>query len=73
MSKGIRGAERSERGLLGLDAADLVIEVERVRFADHRLVIYSRDRIPAGLLGRVADRELDRSLYALLTRAGHPG
>jgi DNA-binding GntR family transcriptional regulator len=62
----------AERGLLGLDAADLVIEVERIRFADQRRGIYSRDRIPAGLLARVADRELDRSLYALLARGRPP-
>ena len=35
-------------------------------------MIYSRDRIPVRLLGRYSDRALDRSLYALLARSGHP-
>jgi GntR family transcriptional regulator len=72
MSKDIRMPAQTERGLLGLDAGDLIMEVERIRFADQRPVIYSRDRIPASLLGRDADRTLDRSLYALLARASHP-
>ena len=72
MSKALRAPTEAERGLLDLDAAGLIIEVERIRFADQRPVIYSRDRIPQSLLGRDADQALDRSLYALLARAGHP-
>jgi GntR family transcriptional regulator len=72
MSRGKRTPTQPERDLLGLEATDLVIEVERVRFADQRPVIYSRDRIPARLLGGDADHALGRSLYALLASAGHP-
>ena len=32
-----------------------MLEVERVRLADDRPVIYSRDRIPAALLSGIAD------------------
>ena len=49
-----------------------LIDVERVRFADRRPVIYSRDRIPVALLGDHSDDALDSSLYAILARAGHP-
>ncbi|MGN6168946.1 MAG: GntR family transcriptional regulator [Solirubrobacteraceae bacterium] len=72
MSSGQRTPAQIERDLLGLDTTDLVIEVERIRFADHRPVIYSRDRIPASLLSRDPDHALDRSLYALLASSGHP-
>lgn len=72
MSKSRRAPTETERGLLDLDAADSVIEVERIRFADQRPVIYSLDRIPESLLGQAADHELDPSLYALLARTGHP-
>lgn len=72
MGSGQRTPAQIERDLLGLDAADLVIEVERIRFAGRRPVIYSRDRIPANLLGHDADQDLGRSLYALLATAGHP-
>jgi GntR family transcriptional regulator len=72
MSRGKRTPAEAERDLLGLDATELVIEVERIRFADQRPVIYSRDRIPASLLGRDVDHDLGRSLYALLASAGHP-
>jgi GntR family transcriptional regulator len=72
MSRGTRVPAQTERDLLGLDETDLVIEVERVRFADRRPVIYSRDRIPASMVGRDDDHALGRSLYALLASAGHP-
>ncbi len=49
-----------------------MIDVERVRYADRRPVIYSRDRIPAELLGDFSEDALDSSLYAILARAGHP-
>lgn len=72
LSKGVRPPADGEVELLALSDDEQVIEVERVRLADRRPVIYSRDRIPAGLLGRRSDKALDRSLYALLARAGHP-
>jgi GntR family transcriptional regulator len=72
ISKGTRAPTDSERESLDLADDDAVIEVERVRMADGRPVIYSRDRIPESLLGDVAPDALDSSLYVILDWAGHP-
>jgi GntR family transcriptional regulator len=72
VSKQNRPPLEDERELLGMEDAELVIDVERIRLADGRPIIYSQDRIPARLLGGHDDRALDRSLYALLAGAGHP-
>ena len=42
-----------------------------MRLAGRRPVIYSRDRIPARLLGDLSDDALGSSLYAILEGAGH--
>ncbi len=72
VSKAVRAPGETERDLLALPESEAVIDVERVRFADRRPVIYSRDQIPAGLLGEYSEDALDSSLYAILDRAGHP-
>ena len=69
--KGVRAASELEHTLLGLDDGESVMELERVRLADRRPVIYSRDRIRASLLKGVADEALDSSLYEILNAAGH--
>ena len=69
--KGVRAATELEHTLLGLDDGESVMELERVRLADRRPVIYSRDRIRASLLEGVADEALDSSLYQILNEAGH--
>jgi GntR family transcriptional regulator len=69
--KGVRAATELEHTLLGLADGESVMELERVRLADHRPVIYSRDRIRASLLKDVADEALDSSLYEILNQAGH--
>ena len=69
--KGVRTASELEHTLLGLDDGESVMELERVRLADRRPVIYSRDRIRASLLQGVADEALDSSLYEILNQAGH--
>lgn len=69
--KGVRAASELEHTLLGLDDGESVMELERVRLADRRPVIYSRDRIRASLLQGVADEALDSSLYEILNEAGH--
>ena len=57
---------------LQLSPGDTVLAVERVRTADDRPVIYSHDRIPARLLRTDLDlRNLDPSLFALLSSSGH--
>ncbi|MFL5859239.1 MAG: GntR family transcriptional regulator [Solirubrobacteraceae bacterium] len=71
MSKKVRPTTGSERGLLELTADQNVMEVERVRLADRRPVIYSRDRIPEHLLSSIAHDALDSSLYVVLDWAGH--
>ncbi len=71
ISKAMRAATELERQLLDLDDAEPVLELQRVRFADRRPVIFSRDRIPAALLNGVPEDALDSSLYALLDSAGH--
>ncbi|HUO69355.1 MAG TPA: GntR family transcriptional regulator [Solirubrobacteraceae bacterium] len=72
LRKGARSPTELERKLLDIDEEDPVIEVERVRLADKRPVIYSQDRIPQSLLGELADDALDSSLYMILEQAGHP-
>jgi DNA-binding GntR family transcriptional regulator len=72
VSKEVRDPSQTEREVLGLAADESVIEIERVRLADRRPVIYSRDRIPVALLGEASEQTLDSSLYELLAAAGHP-
>ena len=72
IAKDVRIPTELERELLGLAEGENVIEVERVRLADRRPVIYSRDRIPEALLGQVSADALDSSLYTVLESAGHP-
>ena len=72
ISKTRRAPTEHERSQLDLGEDEPVLELERVRLADGRPVIYSRDRIPAALLRDVADEALDSSLYAILDAAGHP-
>jgi GntR family transcriptional regulator len=66
-----RAPSDAERELLDLPEGAPVLELERVRLADHRPVIYSRDRIPAALVRDVPEEAFDRSLYAVLESAGH--
>jgi len=72
VSKAVRAPDPGERALLELVDEAPLVDVERVRFAGRRPVIYSRDRIPVALLGDRSDEALDESLYAILARAGHP-
>ena len=72
IAKAVRAPTEHECEVLGLDADDRVHEVERVRLADDRPVIYSRDRIPAALLNGISEDALDSSLYVILASAGHP-
>ncbi len=71
ITKGVRAATDLEHTLLGLDDGERVMELERVRLADRRPVIYSRDRIRASLLRDVPEDALDSSLYQILGAAGH--
>jgi GntR family transcriptional regulator len=68
----VRTPTEPERQLLGLPEGEAVVEVERVRLAGRRPVIYSLDRIPQSLLGQFSEAALDSSLYSILERSGHP-
>jgi GntR family transcriptional regulator len=71
VSKGVRSPAEFERKRLELSKEEQVVEVERVRLAGRRPVIYSRDCIPMALLGDRTDDALDSSLYVILEGAGH--
>jgi GntR family transcriptional regulator len=72
LGKTVRAATDAERKQLGLRAGEPLVEIERVRRAGRRPVIYSRDRIPESLLGESAGAALDSSLYVILESIGHP-
>lgn len=62
----------TDAAALRLGRGEKVLAVERVRTADDRPVIYSRDRIPAALLrSDLVLHSLDPSLFALLRSSGH--
>ena len=71
LGQAAREPSEQERSLLDLAAGEQLVEVERVRLASRRPVIYSLDRIPQGLLGTVSNAALDSSLYGILDRVGH--
>jgi DNA-binding GntR family transcriptional regulator len=64
----VRRCDDQEAVLLGLTPSAQVLAVERVRTADDRPVVYSKDRLPAGLLEPVAIQSA--SLYRALESAG---
>ena len=68
ITKTVRAPDDREREIL---ETEQVLELERVRFADRRPVIYSRDRIAAAPVRDVPDEAFDGSLYAVLHSAGH--
>jgi GntR family transcriptional regulator len=67
LNRATREATVEEREQL---ESDTVVELERVRTADGRPVIYSRDRVAATLVEGVADERFSGSIYALLTDVG---
>jgi GntR family transcriptional regulator len=68
ITRSVRAPDDREREVLDTDQ---VLELERVRFADRRPVIYSRDRIAAAPVRDVFDEAFDGSLYAVLHSVGH--
>jgi GntR family transcriptional regulator len=71
LNKVVRDPTTQEREVLELPDGEQVLELERVRLADRRPVIYSRDRIAAAPLRDVPDEAFDGSLYAVLHSTGH--
>jgi GntR family transcriptional regulator len=72
LGKVVRAPTADERRQLALGDGDSLVEVERVRRAGRRPVIYSRDAIPESLLGEHSTGALDSSLYVILESVGHP-
>jgi GntR family transcriptional regulator len=72
LNRGVRAPDEGERELLGLPAGESVVEIERVRLADRRPVIYSLDRVPVALVNDVESEALNNSLYLMLGSIGHP-
>ena len=70
ISKLAREPSEVERSRLDLPDGERVLELERVRMADQRPVIYSRDRIPAALVADVPDEAFDGSVYTVLETVG---
>jgi DNA-binding GntR family transcriptional regulator len=64
-----RPATSDETRDLGLDEAEDVRSLERLRTADDRPVIYSRDLMPERSVAGVANKKFERSLYDVLKRA----
>ncbi len=58
---------------LEIEPGTPVVELRRVRTADHRPAVFSIDRMPADIVDQVRDREaLGGSFYARLAARGHP-
>jgi len=67
----VEAASANEAARLNLEPGQDVLVVERVRTADRRPVVFSRDLLPVGLLGErpeLADEMLRRSIYEVLER-----
>jgi GntR family transcriptional regulator len=64
----VRAADQDEAARLGLPPGTEVLAVERVRTADGRPVVYSRDRLPANLMDPAAIS--GPSLYRALQSVG---
>ena len=69
-----RGATEEQARSLDLREGDPVVVLERVRTADARPVVLSRDIVSASTLSssQIAKMPLDGSLYELLERSGRP-
>jgi GntR family transcriptional regulator len=70
LDRAVRAPTQLERDMLDLGDGGEVLELERIRLADRRPVIYSRDRIAAALVRDVPADALDGSLYAVLDSVG---
>ncbi|MFC4944438.1 GntR family transcriptional regulator [Pseudonocardia sp. GCM10023141] len=67
-----RPATTEESDDLELAPGAAVREIERLRTADERPVVYSLDRVAETVLADVPERLLSSSLYALLASVGSP-
>jgi GntR family transcriptional regulator len=65
-----RPASSEEAERLAVTQGESLVCLERIRTADDRPVIYSRDRILEKLVSTVDSDQFDASLYAVLEQAG---
>lgn len=64
-------ADAEEAEVFGIPVGEPVRILERIRTADERPIIYSRDRIPGWCLRDLTEPEFQASLFDLLADAGH--
>jgi len=69
LERGEHPASAEQARALRVPIGEPLLAVDRIRTADDRPVVYSRDRLPRRFAP--AGEELDASLYAVLERAGH--
>ena len=70
-SVGLRAATEEERSVLRAEPGAQVLAVQREILADHELVAYGRDVVPADVLPPGFDiRTMDGSLFSFLARHG---
>jgi GntR family transcriptional regulator len=67
----VQSATEADALALEVEEGEPLMEVERIRTADGRPVVYSIDRLPLRFVPD-SDRDLKVSLYEVLARAGHP-
>lgn len=71
VSQEIRAATHDDQQQLRLSPSDLVLVVERIRYADDRPVVYSVDRLPLRLVPVDQHAKASPSLFSMLAKAGH--
>ena len=70
LSHAVRPVHPDEADRLRVDPGATVVEVERVRTADDRPVVYSLDRVPTALLPPEAVADPSGSLFQMLRKNG---
>ncbi|WP_457100782.1 GntR family transcriptional regulator [Microbacterium sp. P5_E9] len=68
LSAGIARAGSEVAAELGIDSADAVYTVERLRFGDDTALCIDRSRLPADLFPNLLGNDLSGSLYEILRR-----
>jgi GntR family transcriptional regulator len=68
---GVQSATEADALVLEVEEGEPLMQVERIRTADGRPVVYSIDRLPLAFVPD-SERDLQASLYDVLARAGHP-
>lgn len=64
-------AADEDRERLSLDEGELVLRVERIRYADDRPVVYSIDRVPLDVVPLAERSDVQPSLFSMFSASGH--